>query len=195
MTQRLTLSRAAHILGISRVTLQKRIRDGDLPSFDGLVDAEDLQRAWPQLDLDVSGSFEKTREIREDAFAKRLRERVLPTQEALAQRLFVQGQELAELQRTLTRYHRLVEDMRGRLATLPTALAGELERLLDDGLAQAISAPAPQRDLGALDAMLRVMSAHVTVKPSGHEFFVEGSETLLKAALRAGLAPKSCACL
>jgi CDP-4-dehydro-6-deoxyglucose reductase len=41
----------------------------------------------------------------------------------------------------------------------------------------------------ALDAMLRVMSAHVTVKPSGSEFFVEGSETLLKAALRAGLAP------
>jgi CDP-4-dehydro-6-deoxyglucose reductase len=41
----------------------------------------------------------------------------------------------------------------------------------------------------ALDAMLRVMSAHVTVKPSGREFFVEGSESLLKAALRAGLAP------
>jgi CDP-4-dehydro-6-deoxyglucose reductase len=41
----------------------------------------------------------------------------------------------------------------------------------------------------ALDAMLRVMSAHVTVKPSGREFFVEGSETLLKAALRAGLTP------
>jgi CDP-4-dehydro-6-deoxyglucose reductase len=37
--------------------------------------------------------------------------------------------------------------------------------------------------------MLRVMSAHVTVKPSGREFFVEGSETLLKAALRAGLTP------
>jgi CDP-4-dehydro-6-deoxyglucose reductase len=37
--------------------------------------------------------------------------------------------------------------------------------------------------------MLRVVSAHVTVKPSGREFFVEGSETVLKAALRAGLAP------
>ena len=37
--------------------------------------------------------------------------------------------------------------------------------------------------------MLRVMSAHVTVKPSGREFFVEGSETLLKAAPRAGLSP------
>jgi CDP-4-dehydro-6-deoxyglucose reductase len=189
MTQWLTLSRAAHLLGISRVALQKRIRDGELPSYDGMVDADELQRAWPQLDLDDSGSFEKTRAIREDAFAKRLRERVLPSQEALAQRVFAQSQELAELQRTLTRYHRLIDDLRLRLESLPPSLAGKLGALLDEGLAEAISLPSPAADLRALDAMLRVMSAHVTVKPSGREFFVEGSETLLKAALRAGLAP------
>ncbi|MDP2826181.1 MAG: 2Fe-2S iron-sulfur cluster-binding protein [Sulfuritalea sp.] len=189
MSQWLTLSRAAHLLGISRVALQKRIREGELPSFDGMVDAEDLQRTWPELDLDESGSFEKTRAIREDAFAKRLRERVLPTQEALAQRLFAQGQELAELQRTLTRYHRLFETLRARLDAGPAPSAADLAGLLDEGLAQALSAPAPREDVAALDAMLRVMSAHVTVKPSGREFFVEGSETLLKAALRAGLSP------
>jgi len=189
MSQWLTLSRAAHLLGISRVALQKRIREGDLASFDGMVAADDLQRSWPELDLEESGSFEKTRAIREDAFARRLRERVLPSQEALAQRLFVQGQELAELQRTLTRYHALFEAVQARLAQTPQVAAGELQKLLDDGLARAISAPAPGNDIAALDAMLRVMSAHVTVKPSGREFFVEGSETLLKAALRAGLAP------
>jgi CDP-4-dehydro-6-deoxyglucose reductase len=189
MSQWLTLSRAAHLLGISRVALQKRIREGELPSFDGMVTVDDVQRAWPQLDLDASGSFEKTRAIREDAFARRLRERVLPTQEALAQRLFAQGQELAELQRTLTRYHALFEALRARLDAMPPPAAAELAQLLDEGLAQALSAPAPGGDVVALDAMLRVMSAHVTVKPSGREFFVEGSESLLKAALRAGLAP------
>lgn len=189
MSQRLTLSRAAHLLGISRMALQKRIRDGELPSFDGMVAVDDVQRAWPQLDLDESGSFEKTRAIREDAFARRLRERVLPTQETLAQRLFVQGQELAELQRTLTRYHTLFDTLRARLDAAPAPAAAELARLIDEGLARVLSAPAPEEDVSALDAMLRVMSAHVTVKPSGREFFVEGSETLLKAALRAGLAP------
>jgi CDP-4-dehydro-6-deoxyglucose reductase len=154
-----------------------------------MVTVDDVQRSWPQLDLDESGSFEKTRAIREDAFAKRLRERVLPTQEALAQRLFAQGQELAELQRTLTRYHSLFEALQARLAAAPAPAAADLARLLDEGLAQALSAPAPGEDVVALDAMLRVMSAHVTVKPSGREFFVEGSETLLKAALRAGLSP------
>lgn len=189
MSQWLTISRAAHLLGISRVALQKRIREGDLASFDGMVTVDDVQRAWPQLDLDESGSFEKTRAIREDAFARRLRERVLPSQEALAQRLFAQGQELAELQRTLTRYHRLFETLRARLDGTPAPTATDLAQLLDEGLARALSAPAPGEDVVALDAMLRVMSAHVTVKPSGREFFVEGSETLLKAALRAGLAP------
>lgn len=189
MSQWLTLSRAAHLLGISRVALQKRIREGELPSFDGMVDAADLLRSWPQLDLDDSGSFEKTRAIREDAFARRLRERVLPSQEALAQRLFTQGQELAELQRALTRYHALFESLRARLDVQPAPAVGELGRLLDEGLARAISEPATGAGAAALDAMLRVMSAHVTVKPSGREFFVEGSETLLKAALRAGLSP------
>jgi len=189
MSQWLTLSRAAHLLGISRVALQKRIRDGELRSFDGMVAADDLQRTWPDLSLEESGSFEKTRAIREDAFARRLRERVLPTQEALAQRLFAQGQELAELQRTLTRYHALFEALGARLAAAPAPTAEELGRLLDEGMARALAAPAPAADMAALDAMLRVMSAHVTVKPSGREFFVEGSETLLKAALRAGLTP------
>lgn len=189
MSQWLTLSRAAHLLGISRMALQKRIREGELPSFDGMVTVDDVQRTWPQLDLEESGSFEKTRAIREDAFARRLRERVLPTQEALAQRLFAQGQDLAELQRTLTRYHQLFETLQARLAVTPAPTSGELARLLDEGLAQALSAPAPGEDVVALDAMLRVMSAHVTVKPSGREFFVEGAETLLKAALRAGLSP------
>lgn len=38
------------------------------------------------------------------------------------------------------------------------------------------------------DSFLRVMAAHVDIQPSGHEFFVDGADTLLEAALRAGLA-------
>jgi CDP-4-dehydro-6-deoxyglucose reductase len=43
--------------------------------------------------------------------------------------------------------------------------------------------------VAVLDDVLRVTTSHVTVRPSGHEFFVEGNETILDAALRAGLAP------
>ncbi|MCK7577054.1 MAG: 2Fe-2S iron-sulfur cluster-binding protein [Chromatiales bacterium] len=41
--------------------------------------------------------------------------------------------------------------------------------------------------LDVMDDMLKVMSAQVTLRPSGHQFTVEGHDTLLQAGLRAGL--------
>jgi CDP-4-dehydro-6-deoxyglucose reductase len=38
------------------------------------------------------------------------------------------------------------------------------------------------------DSLLRIMEAHVSLLPSGREFVVEGSESILQSALRAGLA-------
>ena len=38
-----------------------------------------------------------------------------------------------------------------------------------------------------MDDMLKIVSAHVTLRPSGHEFFVDGRDSLLQAGLKAGL--------
>src|SRR3970282_1056121 len=47
---------------------------------------------------------------------------------------------------------------------------------------------AQPRRLRMQQDLLRIMTAHVQVRPSGHEFFVDGNDSLLEAALRAGLA-------
>jgi len=39
----------------------------------------------------------------------------------------------------------------------------------------------------AQERIRKLMSAHVTIQPSGHEFFVDGNDTLLEAALRNGV--------
>ena len=57
---------------------------------------------------------------------------------------------------------------------------------MNDGLARVL-ATEPVDALNVMDDMLKVMSAQVTVRPSGHEFEVEGRETLLQAGMRAGL--------
>jgi CDP-4-dehydro-6-deoxyglucose reductase len=57
-----------------------------------------------------------------------------------------------------------------------------LKRTLEPGL----EADEPQ-PLLVQDSFMRIMTAQVRVQPSGHEFFVEGNDTLLEAALRAGL--------
>jgi len=193
MSLPLTLSRAAQLLGIPRAALQKHIAEGRLPSHDGMVMSEDLLKLYPDLKLEDSGDFERITQIKEQAFAKRVRERILPNQEVLAQRLAAQSEELEETRRHLSAYHQLLESVRARiddmLKTQPVTQLYELARLIDDGLAAVLASEAAPDRLEVLDDVLRVMTAQVKVRPSGHEFFVEGNESILEAALRAGLAP------
>jgi CDP-4-dehydro-6-deoxyglucose reductase, E3 len=130
--------------------------------------------------------------IRDEAFGRRVRERLLPSQEVLAQRMFHQSQDLADAQRHLQRYHALVVSVQQRVRELAAQRGGgdaalaELERLVTQGLARALATESVGL-LEVMDDMLKVMSAQVTVRPSGHEFTVEGHDTLLQAGLRAGL--------
>ena len=120
-----------------------------------------------------------------------MRERLLPSQEVLAQRLFRQSQDLADAQRHLQRYHELVVSLQQRMRELgeqrrDDAALRELERFVTQGLARALATESVDY-LEVMDGMLKVMSAQVTVRPSGHEFTVEGHATLLQAGLHAGL--------
>jgi len=194
MSQLLTLSRAAQILGVSRGALQQKIRAGELESFDGMITVEELLRVFPGIDLEETGAFERVALIKDQAFGRRMRERMLPSAEVLAERLYQQSEELAELRRHLAQYHDLIEAMRARLDEMvgaaPSDQIAALARMIDDGLAQVLgSEPSGEEAVEALDATLRVMSAHVRMRPSGREFFVHGAETVLAAALRAGLMP------
>lgn len=191
MTHWLTVWRAAQLVGVGRGVLQQQVRDGSLVLTEGLVSTEELLRLYPAAKLEETGLLERVATIRDEAFGKRVRERLLPSQEVLAQRLFNQTQELADVRRHLQRYHTLVVAMQEKVRALqdrgatPLELS-ELQDFLDQGLAQALATE--QADLlTVMDDMLKVMSAQVTVRPSGHEFCVEGHDTLLQAGLRAGL--------
>ena len=188
MAQWLTVWRAAQLLGLPRGVLQQRVRKGEIVLADGLVSTEELLRLYPQTELESSGMLERVTRIREEAFGKRVRERLLPSQEVLAQRLFSQGQELADVQRVLQRYHALVIALRDKLRPLAPddARLAVLLHQLNDGLARALATESVDL-LDVMDDVLKVMSAQVTLRPSGHQFTVEGHDTLLQAGMRAGL--------
>ena len=192
MAHWVTVWRAAQLVGVPRGVLQQRVRDGEIELHDGLVSTDTLLDLYPEVRLEESGLLERVVQIREEAFGRRLRERVLPSQEVLAQRLFRQGQELADVQRLLQHYHALLIDLRERLRAMATEAGradprlAELERRLSDGLARAL-ATEPVDVLDVMDDVLKVMSAQVTLRPSGHQFTVEGHDSLLQAGMRAGL--------
>ena len=191
MSHQVSIWRAAQLLGVARGVLQQQVRDGTLVLNDGWVSTDVLLQLYPEAQLEESGMLERVTQIRDEAFGKRVRERLLPSQEVLAQRLFAQSQELADLRKHLHRYHSLVIDLqkevRQQLARHP-GVAGwlDLERQLTQGLAQAL-ATEPVSMLEVMDDMLKVVTAQVTVRPSGHQFTVEGHANLLQSGLHSGL--------
>lgn len=194
MSQQLAISRAARILGVSRAALQKRIKDGGLHSFDGTITSEELLQLYPDLQLEDSGLFERTQKIKQDAFRRRVMDRTLPAKEVLAERLFEQSLELNDIKQHLQHYHTLVVGLQDKIHELgggqPDArsVLGQLDEWLDHELRHVLGVEKKPDTLDVMDAMLKVMSAHVTLQPSGRDFFVEGNDTLLEAALKAGLA-------
>jgi CDP-4-dehydro-6-deoxyglucose reductase len=194
MPQQLAISRAARLLGVSRAALQKRIKEGGLHSFDGTITSEELLQLYPDLQLEDSGLFERTQKIKQDAFRRRVMDRTLPAKEVLAERLYEQSLELNDIKQHLQNYHTLVVGLQDKIHELggsqPEARSAlvQLDEWLEHELRHVLGEDKKPDTLDVIDAMLRVMSAHVTLHPSGRDFFVEGNDTLLEAALKAGLA-------
>lgn len=193
MARWVSIWRAAQLAGVPRAELQRHVRAGEIEESEGLVSTQSLLALYPQLQLEPSGLAERVTQIRDESFGRRVRERLLPTQEVLAQRLFRHAQDLADAQRHLQRYHELLVGVRETVRQFLRELGGDeprllaIERELSSGLARVL-ATGPVDTLQVMDDMLKLISAHVTLRPSGHEFAVEGHDTLLQAALRAGLA-------
>ncbi len=194
MSHYLPLSRVARLVGQPRSEIQRMIHAGLLSTFDGMVDMNELLRVFPNVRWEDDGEFRRVQEIKEKAFGKRIFERALPDKEVLAERLFELGKEFAAAKTLLLHYHEVLSFMSDKLndvadtggaATLDavTGLKQWLKRELNAAPKEAERAEA----LLAQESVMRIMSAQVTIQPSGHEFFVDGNDTLLEAALRAGI--------
>ena len=140
MPRLLTLSRAARLVGVRRGALQSRIRSGERAAVEGMVSAEDLLRAYPQARLEEQAGLERFEAIKDAAFARRMRERLLPSSEALVARLSELSGERAQIQAQLEHYRAVVDGLQAKLrepAAAPGRMAGELLAWLTQRLADA----------------------------------------------------------
>jgi CDP-4-dehydro-6-deoxyglucose reductase len=190
MPHLLTLSRAARLVGVTRGALQNKIKAGELPTFEGMVKPADLLQAYPEAELEPDRELERVTEIKAKAFGRRIREHILPSAEVLAARLSELSGELVKANEAVRWYKSLVDELDGRLADLARGKQSDatgLRTWLRSELDAMLAASAAPHPLLIKDRYLRVMTAHVTVQPGGHDFFVEGADSILDAALRGGL--------
>ena len=193
----LSLSRAARLAGVSRAEIQRRIRAGELPTFEGSVTVGDLLKVYPDLVLEREGALARVERIKALALPSRHLDAVLPAPEVLVGRLRGLSEALGAKRSALAAAESLLDRVEEGLAALaagaaesaPGAELASLRDWLARARREARSVPAddPVVRLYAMDTALQIMAANVRLLPSGHDFFVEGKESILDAAVRAGV--------
>ena len=196
MPRLITLSRAARLVGVKRGALQKRIRQGELRTFEGELLLADLLQAYPQTEIEDTTMLERVEHIMESAVNKIIRpaSEDPPDADTLAARILTLGQELARVRQQGRRHAELVSALQQKMEEL----APEAEQTQDRAFTklkdwfmltlESADTSADDSEILAREAFLRVMAAQVRILPSGHEFFIEGSDSILEAGLRGGLA-------
>ncbi|MEQ1663619.1 MAG: 2Fe-2S iron-sulfur cluster-binding protein [Thiobacillus sp.] len=194
MSHLLPLSRVARLVGQSRHVIQEMIRGGTLATFDGMVELDELLRAFPDVKWDDDAEFRRVTEIKDKAFAKRVRELALPDKDVLTARLTELGNEYAAAKALLLHYGNVMRWLDEKIDEIDEDASVETHHALHSvrgfllrNLAEMPSEAAVAQAVIAQERILKLMSAHVTIQPSGHEFFVESNDTLLEAALRHGV--------
>ena len=193
MSQLLSLSRAARLVGVNRSELQKRVKQGDLTAFDGMVTVDNLLASYPGVQLEDNTEYTRVLLIKERAFGKRVFERVMPDVETLSTRVNELSKELTLSQTQVKQFNILLERLHSKLNEVESQIGTEARTAMNslkNWLAAEVKAamePDYPNPLAIRDNLLRVMAAHVTVLPSNHDFFIDGPDTILEGALRAGV--------
>ena len=192
MPEKLPVFRAARLVGVSRKTLQEKIRQDSVSTFEGTISVADLLTLFPKANLSKDSEYERVQHIKDTAFAMRVRERVLPDTETLARRLSDLGRTLVETQTHLSQYTIVLEQVAERLSTLESGKNSqkgihELLNWIKSNIPTPEGITSPEQDLLAHNMVLGIMSAHIKIQPSDHEFWLEGNNSILEAAVRSGM--------
>jgi CDP-4-dehydro-6-deoxyglucose reductase, E3 len=198
MSRQISISRAARLVGVKRGVLQHKIRAGELLTFEGKVLLSDLLQIYPDASINDSSMLERVEQIMESAVYNVSRlEQNKPTNTALSTRVLAVSQQLATQQRLVGLHRGFITSLTEKMK----AFRNEIDRLGTPHGELVLIYNAIENDLFDLDnnqiessrsigneVFLRIMTAQATLLPSGHEFFIEGADSLLEAGLRGGLA-------
>jgi CDP-4-dehydro-6-deoxyglucose reductase len=195
MPQLLPLSRAARLAGVTRSELQKRLRERNIEAFEGKITVSNLLTMYPDADLESDPVFERIQDIKDKARPKRdYTDGWLPDAEVLMTRLKEINSVLMRTKASLNYTEQVLKDILQRLSVgrqlVPERRLEAVDELCD-WLEHSLTAGAQHHDaraaLFARDAFLKVLAPSVRILSTGHEFFVEGRDSLLEAGLKAGL--------
>ena len=194
MPKLLSISRAARLAGVTRSEIQNKIREEDVNTFEGKLTMDLLLEIYPHIDIEADSTLDRIQHIKANARPKSsYSDGWVPDPDMLKRRLKELHRALVHTKSTLNASEILVEDA---LDELLRSVEGpeerrqnsvkqciiQLKRVLQrmNGTSNATVTPI------AKETLPQLVSTSVRILPSGHEFLLEGSDTILEAGLKAG---------
>lgn len=197
MARFVSLSRAAKLVGLSRGALQKKVHDLEFESFEGQVNLDDIERIFPDAEIEDNHIIEDLEKIIEQALLRargeKLSKLLAPDAHTLASRLQTITKEHAKTKAQVKELTQLFTELQTKLTHLTTRsdsphIFEDLNNWIADSINKTQAPKVLATPILEKDTVLRVMAAQVHVKNTGHEFFIEGNNSILEAGLSAGLA-------
>jgi CDP-4-dehydro-6-deoxyglucose reductase len=194
MPELLSLSRAARLAGVRRSEMQERIRKEDVKTFDGKLTMDVLLRLYPYIKPDADPVLDRMKHIKASARPKsRYSDGWTPDSEILMGRLKHMHRALVESKSTLSTCEAIVSDTLDELVRTVDApqerlrdSVSECIKQLENALQRMKRAPTESVSRLAKETLAEAVSANVRILPSGHEFKLEGNDSILEAGLKAG---------
>lgn len=117
MEKYLNVAKAAKLAGVSRSSIQKKIKSGELSTFEGMVYVCDLLDVYPDLKLEDTTVLERMSRIQLNAISKSIPNEP-PKAQQMSNELNRLRLELADAKAEILRYHELVMALKQRLVDI-----------------------------------------------------------------------------
>ena len=131
MGELIAVSKAAQMLGMGRRELQRMIHDGELHTFEGKVDMDEVCRCYPHLAREQNAFTERLALIKRSAFSRRVGGVVAPDQGELEQQLARRTTEAGVQKARADKYQQIVDGLFKELSSRRHDACDESRELID----------------------------------------------------------------
>lgn len=130
MGRQVGVAKAASSLGISRHELQRLIHDGDLHTFEGQVDLDELRQRYPTMALKDDLVKERIDMIRNTSFSRRVTSTVMPDTDTLETQLRRRTTELNVAEEKMKHFRGCIQELAQVLGDLNRDATPEQKKVL-----------------------------------------------------------------
>jgi len=183
MTQLLTLSKAARLVGVKRDILQTQVRNGKLHTFEGLLNFDELVKLYPQTQLEDNSFLEKMSHYKNNAFHKLHHNIGNNNIDFLTKKIIDLKQSLQNEKQTTQALSKLLISLQSDFDNnikIETKIQSQL-------IQQTLDATFAYKSSNAVIQPKNQFSTNlIHLLPSQTEFTADSIDTILDAALKAG---------